>query len=75
MPKKTYTYLAVILFKKTMSTLNPTSVTINNLFTVLIKTRADGKGYAIIPNDLVSYFHFAKGQELEIKLKTKETKT
>lgn len=72
--RKNYTYLAIILSKKMMSILNPTSVTVNTspLLTLQIKKRADGKGYALIPNDLVSHFNFTKGQEVEVTLKTKE---
>lgn len=69
--KKTYTYLAIILSKKLMQTLNPTHVILNVQLkvTLPIKTRFDGRGYAIIPNEIVDLANFTKNQEINITLK------
>lgn len=61
-----------------MFSLNPTEIAINTshlintspLLTLPIKKRADGKGYALIPNELISMFHFTKNQKIEATLIT-----
>lgn len=67
---KNYTYLAIVLSKKTMSLLNPSGVTIVSSppFTLKITKRYDGKGYAIIPTEIVSIFNFSKGQKVIVNL-------
>lgn len=81
---KTYTYLAVILSKKTMDKLKPVHIIVNfNTKTrfpaypklpLKLKTRYDGRGYAVLPREIVNIFKLQKNQELEIDLKFKETK-
>lgn len=69
---KTYTYLSIVISKKTMQALKPTHVIINLqqwLFPLKLKTRYDGRGYAILPCEIANFFKLQKNQEIEIKLK------
>lgn len=80
---KTYTYLAIILSKKTMDKLKPTHVVIDfnygrrheiyPLLPLKLSVRYDGRGYAVLPREVVAFFKLQKNQELEITLKFKET--
>ena len=77
--KKTYTYLVIILSKKMMSSLKPTHIIINTSnrttlpkIILPVKTRFDGRGYAVLPREIIPYF--TKNQEVDITFKkyTKE---
>ena len=67
--KKSYTYLYIIIQRKVMQSIKPTSVQIDlqpNPIILPIHKRSNGKGYAILPTELIKYFHFTKNQKVEI---------
>lgn len=68
--KKTYTYLCVRLSRVVMQNFKPTSIRLNTKPEVVlqINKRKDGKGYAILPCEIIAYFGFVKGQKVEISL-------
>jgi len=68
--KKSYTYLFITVPKKVMNCIGPAKIVITDpvLITLNIKKRKDGRGYAILPTDLVRYYNFSKGQEIKITL-------
>lgn len=54
-----------------MTSLKPTHVILNvsPKVTLKIKTRFNGKGYAVLPRTIVKFFNFKKNQELDVTLK------
>lgn len=70
---KTYEYLLIILSRAIMKNLKPTHVNLSTKPPVVlpVRKRIDGRGYAILPNEITAYFGFVKDQSVEITLTLK----
>lgn len=65
---KPYVYLFIVIPHKIMDSLKPAQLTIQTTppITLQINRRANGRGYAILPTELINDLNLTSGQKVEI---------